>query len=162
MGGQLDRQNPVWMAGLRGLDRGLVLGLALLNIFINNQVSEVLKCTPVKFADKAKFGGQQLTVLRTGMPSRRMRLSGNLWIQIRTNGKKQLFQQHRLGPGWLGSSSAEKDLGHLGVGEKDIKTLQQALLRASPRSLRLEHLPCKETLGIWACSAWSRDGFRHT
>ncbi|CAM5091239.1 unnamed protein product [Eretmochelys imbricata] len=94
-----------WQLVSSGVPQGSVLGLVLFNIFIND-LEDGVDCTLSKFADDTKLGGEVNTLHL---------------------GRKNPMHRYRLGTEWLGSNSAEKDLG-VTVDEKLDMSQQCALV----------------------------------
>ncbi|CAM4669872.1 unnamed protein product [Lepidochelys kempii] len=114
-----------WQPVSSGVSQGSVLGPVLFNSFIYsfiNDLEDGVDCTFSKFADDTKLGGEvdtlegrdriqrALNKLEDWAKRNRMRFNKDK-CRVLHLGRKNPMHCYRLGTEWLGSSSAEKDLG---------------------------------------------------
>ncbi|CAM4576024.1 unnamed protein product [Caretta caretta] len=133
-----------WQPVSSVVPQGWVLGLVLFSIFIND-LEDGVDCTLGKFADDTKLGGvvdmledrdriqRDLDKLEDWAKRNLMRFNKDK-CRVLHSGRKNPMHCYRLRTEWLGSSSAEKDLG-LTVDEKLDMSQQCALVAKKVNSI---------------------------
>ncbi|GAB0185662.1 triadin [Grus japonensis] len=112
-----------WRPVTSGVPQGLVLGLALFNIFVGNMDSRI-KCTLSKFANNTKLCGgvdtlegryaiqRDLERLERWARANRMKVN-KAKCKVLHVGRCNPKHNYRLGGEWIESSPEEKDQGVL-------------------------------------------------